>query len=70
VKASKCNTLQRISLPEAELVDYLERIGLEACTSQPGLTVFRATSKEKTARRFGVHDVNVFAQAICAERLD
>jgi hypothetical protein len=37
-------------------------IGLEEVRITARFDCFRATSKEKTARKFGVHGVNVFAR--------
>lgn len=36
--------------------------GLEAAQVTQQFDCFRATSKEKTARKFGVHGVNIFAR--------
>jgi hypothetical protein len=43
-------------------MDYLERIGLNEVHITSRFDCFRATPKEKTARQFGVHGVNVFAR--------
>jgi hypothetical protein len=40
---------------------YLSQIGLEEVRITARFDCFRATSKEKTARKYGVHGVNVFA---------
>jgi hypothetical protein len=50
------------ALPEAELVRYLTQIGLEDVRITARFDCFRATSKEETARKYGVHGVNVFAR--------
>jgi hypothetical protein len=39
----------------------MERIGLERVQITARFDCFRATPKEKTARQFGVHGVNLFA---------
>ena len=43
-------------------MQYLESIGLENVHITARFDCFRATPKENTARRFGVHGVNVFAR--------
>jgi len=44
------------------MVDYLQRIGLKDVHFTARFDCSRATSKEKTARKFGVHGVNVFTR--------
>jgi hypothetical protein len=44
------------------MVKYLAQIGLEDVRITGRFDCFRATSKEKTARKYGVHGVNVFAR--------
>ena len=44
------------------MIAYLAQIGLEEVHVSAGFDCFRATSKEKTARKFGIHGVNVFAR--------
>jgi hypothetical protein len=41
---------------------YLAKIGLDGVHITARFDCFRATSKERTARKFGVHGVNVFAR--------
>jgi hypothetical protein len=41
---------------------YLSQTGLEEVEITARFDCFRATSKEKTARKYGVHGVNVFAR--------
>lgn len=41
---------------------YLAQIGFEEVHITERFDCFRATSKEKTARKYGVHGVNVFAR--------
>jgi hypothetical protein len=41
---------------------YLAQIGLEDVRIAARFDCFRATSKEGTARKYGVHGVNVFAR--------
>ena len=43
-------------------MSVLTRAGLEAVQVTQHFDCFRATSKEKTARKFGVHGVNVFGR--------
>ena len=43
-------------------MQYLAQIGLEDVRIITRFDCFRATSKEKTARKYGVHGVNVFAR--------
>jgi hypothetical protein len=40
---------------------YLSQTGLDEVQITARFDCFRATSKEKTARKYGVHGVNVFA---------
>ncbi len=46
----------------AELTNYLSQIGLEDVLITASFDCFRATSKERTARKYGVHGVNVFGR--------
>ena len=50
------------ALPKAELIDLLEQIGFEGVEVTHRYDTFRGTSKERTARKFGVTGVNVFAR--------
>ncbi len=43
-------------------MSVLARAGLEAVRVTQHFDCFRATSKEKVARKFGVHGVNVFGR--------
>ena len=44
------------------MVRYLAQIGLKDVRITARFDCFRATSKEKTAQKYGVHGVNVFAR--------
>jgi arsenite methyltransferase len=50
------------ALPEAEILAALTSYGLAEGSIVARFDCFRGTSKEKTARQFGVHGVNVFAR--------
>ena len=41
---------------------YLSQTGLDEVRITARFDCFRTTSKEKTARKYGVHGVNVFAR--------
>ena len=47
--------------PEGELLQVLTRIGFSDVAVRDRFDPFRATTKEKVARKFGVVDVNVLA---------
>jgi hypothetical protein len=44
------------------MVDFLTSLGLEDVRILERFDCFRATSKENTARKYGVHGANVFAR--------
>jgi len=50
------------ALPEAELIDVLGRLGFTGVRMMERFDCFRGTSKEGTARRYGVMGVNVLAR--------
>jgi hypothetical protein len=44
------------------LIDLLGRVGFHGAVVRERFDAFRGTSKEKTARKYGVVGVNVFAR--------
>jgi hypothetical protein len=44
------------------MVDVLNRLGFEAVRIVQRFDCFRATTKEATARKYGVHGANIFAR--------
>jgi hypothetical protein len=44
------------------MIDALNRLGLERVSILERFNPFRATSKEATARKYGVHGANIFAR--------
>ena len=49
---------------------YLAQTGLEEVRITARFDCFRATSKERTARKYGVHGVNVFARKPVSSLVD
>jgi arsenite methyltransferase len=50
------------ALPEAELIDVLQRVGFTDVRLVERFEAFEGTSKERTARKYGVIGVNVYAR--------
>jgi len=48
------------------MIDVLNRLGFEDVSIVERFDCFRATSKEPTARKYGVHGANVFARKPCS----
>jgi len=44
------------------MIDVLNRLGFEEVSVLERFDCFRATSKEGTARKYGVHGANIFAR--------
>jgi len=50
------------ALPEGELIAVLGQVGFRSVEIRERFDPFRCTSKERTARKFGVVGVNIFAR--------
>ena len=44
------------------MIDVLNQLGFEGVSVLERFDCFRATSKEGTARKYGVHGANIFAR--------